>query len=359
MVEPAGGWRPPFTDPTLHQPWVPASPARSPSPPYRRWLCGVGAAFLGALLGVALTFLPEGDTSVVTTEGRPADPSGALTVTYVPEGFVLVNDSESSNPRGERVRSLRYAPSGTEAPAPGPPASAELVVMRRVGDAVDPAALASQPGFDPADVAGRPGAVSRRGGRVAMQWSPAPTVVLAVHGGTRLSEAEVRQVAEGVSYDPTRDDLKVTLTREPPGSRPAVVVAEGDDGAARWELVAHQSDQGLCLLLNHGTSSGTGCGHNVGPNEAIGGGPSGGQGWQFLSGPVRKDVARLIIELDDGTTIALRPVGSGSGFEVNFYATPLSPERKAVRGVALNGVGLEVGDLLFSSPPPRPPIRGR
>ena len=89
-------------------------------------------------------------------------------------------------------------------PAPGPPASAELVVMRRVGDAVEPAALASQPGFDPADVAGRPVAVSRRGGRVAMQWSPAPTVVLAVHGGTRLSEAEVRQVAEGITYDPSR-----------------------------------------------------------------------------------------------------------------------------------------------------------
>ena len=310
---------------------------------------------MAALVGVALTVLPQHDTSVVTVAGRPPDPSGALTLAYVPEGFVLVNDSESSNPRGERVRTLRYAQPGTEAPALGPPASAELVVLRRVGDAVGPPMLASQPGFDPADIGGRPAAVSRRGGRVALQWSPAPTVVLAVHGGTCLSEAEVRQIAEGITYDPSVDDLDVTLTPEPASTRPAVVVAEGDDGAAHWELTAHQSDQGLCLLLNHGTSSGTGCGHNVGAHEAIGGGPSGGIGWQFLSGPVRKDVSRLLIELDDRTTITLRPVGSDGGFEVNFYATPLPPERKAVRAVAFDGAGLQVGEVRFSSPPPRPP----
>ncbi len=202
MVEPAGPSQSPPHHPTLD--------ARLTEP---RWLHqGAAVAVAAALLGVALTVLPQGDTSVVTSAGRPPDPSGALTVSYLPEGFVLVNDSESSNPRGERVRSLRYARPGTEASALGPPASAELVVLRRVGDAVDPAVLASQPGFDPADVLGRPAGVSRRGGRVAMQWSPAPTVVLAVHGGTRLSEAEVRQIAEGITYDPAVDDLHVTLT---------------------------------------------------------------------------------------------------------------------------------------------------
>lgn len=191
-----------------------------------------------------------------------------------------------------------------------------------------------------------------------MQWAPAPTVVLAVHGGTRLSEAEVRQIAQGITYDPALDDLVVALTPERPSSRPAAVVAEGDNGAAHWELVAHESDQGLCVMLNHGITSGSSCGQNIGPNQAISGGPSGGIGWQFLSGSVRKDVVRLQVELDDGSTIRLRPVGPDTGFEVNFYATPLPPERKAVRAVAFDGIDLEVGQVRFGSPPPRPPGRG-
>ncbi len=132
-------------------------------------------------------------------------------------------------------------------------------------------------------------------------------------------------------------------------------MAEGDNGGSHWELVAHESDHGLCLVLNHGMTSGSACGHNVGPDQAIGGGPNGGIGWQFLSGPLRKDVVRVQVQLDDASTLSLRPVGTDSGFEVNFYATPLPPERKAVRAIAFDSAGLNVGEVRFSSPPPRPP----
>ncbi len=308
-----------------------------------------GAALVALVAAVVLGEASlDGDRpQVLTATGQGVGPAQGLTLSYLPESFALVRDGEASNPRGERARTLEYA-------RPGDPASAHLRVTRLVGATVDIARLGSQPGFDPSELAGHRAVISRLGGRVSLQWVPAPTVVLAVHGGTRLSEAEVRRIAEGAVYDPALDDLRVPVDPELSSSRPGTVVAEGDLGAERWELVAYPSDHGLCVDLQYAGGTGGACGHNVGPGQPIGGGPSGGVGWQFVSGPIDKAVAGVQIGLDSGDVLNLVPVGAGAGFDVNFYVSPVPVGAHPDRAIALDSVGAILGEIRINRPPPRP-----
>ncbi len=297
------------------------------------------------VLGVASL---DGDRpQALTATGQGVGPEQGLTLSYLPESFAFVRDGEATNPRGERVRTLEYA-------RPGDPVSAYLRVTRLVGAPVDIARLGSRPGFDPSELAGHRGVISRLGGRVSLQWVPAPTVVLAVHGGIRLSEAEVRRIAQGAVYDPAMDDLRVPVDLELSSSRPGTVVAEGDLGAERWELVVSPSDHGLCVDLQYAGGAGGTCGHNVGPGHPIGGGPSGGVGWQFVSGPIRKDVAGVRVELDSGDVLNLVPVGTGEGFDVNFYVSPVPVDAHPDRAIALDSIGAIIGEIRINRPPPRP-----
>lgn len=363
MVELERALRPLLSDPSLAPAPIEAIAARVAGRRRRavRRRASTAVIVSLAVVGCFGAVLAGRDGSVVITAARPPvssdvaapprGPSGsALRVTYVPAGYELVDDGEAGNPWGQRVRTLRYA-------KPGDPPSAHMFVQRLVGAPEDIPVDGSALGGELTDVGPHQATLTQTGGRVSVRWTPVPSVSLSVHGGSGLSQPEVLLVARGIVYDSSSDDLRTGVRSDPLDS--AAVVAEGELEGARWQLSVYDSDSGLCVHLKYRTSSGASCGHGIGPDQPIGGGPSGGasgvgSGWQFASGAVRKDVALVRVELDNGDAISVSPVGGDKDFEENFFATPVPPTATVIRLVALDGAGSQLGELLVRPVPPRP-----
>jgi hypothetical protein len=122
---------------------------------------------------------------------------------------------------------------------------------------------------------------------------------------------------------------------------PRVVVLEGTVEGVRWELVAYDSDRGVCADLRFWRGASRGCGFGIGPERPVGvsqGDSSGGP--RFVHGVARADVVGVRVALSDGSTIDV-PVVSASGFDVRFWATPLPPS------LAATGVVAKLRDATF------------
>jgi hypothetical protein len=257
----------------------------------------------------------------------------AIALGYVPERFGIDESMEFVRAvLGDRLLVMRWSGAGT-----GERSSFEI--HRRVGNPLDVAAeLRLQPGAEATQIHGRPGVVVRNTGSVAFSWLAADQVTLSVSSAD-LPADEVRRIADALDYRPHDDDLSppaVALPSDPgDGNRqltPPVVVLEGTVEGVRWELVAYQSDRGLCVDLRFGRGAGGVCGFEIGPERAVGvvegqrlGGP------RFVHGLARGDVVSIRVGLSDGSIMEL-PVASHAAFGVRFWAAPL-PASIAVTGV--------------------------
>jgi hypothetical protein len=165
---------------------------------------------------------------------------------------------------------------------------------------------------------------------------PTPSSVPACEDGTELP------------CDPGDQNLQLTEK---------VVVAEGEHNGVGWELLAFDSEAGLCLHLRVGPSEGGSCGSGVPPLPIdVGGGHQVGFG-AWSQGFLRKDVTLVRLELSNGDTIEVTAVGADAGFEANFFVAILPEHVGVIRGIAIAADGRELGRH-ETSPPPRPPELG-
>jgi hypothetical protein len=122
-----------------------------------------------------------------------------------------------------------------------------------------------------------------------------------------------------------------------------VVVAEGERNGVAWQLLAYDSQAGLCVGLRAGPGEGAGCGSGVPPLPiSVGWGQQAGFG-AIAQGIVRKDVSLVRLELSNGATIETTPVGADAGFEANFFVASLPEDIDLVRGIAIAADGRELG----------------
>lgn len=325
----------------------------------RRWAKAVivGAA-TGLLMIAALPDLVGDGDRTVSATGRTApgpivsDPGGGITLRYLPAGFELVDDTAST-----RSRAITYAPDAAR--------SSSLVLTRSASDFDLAGELAEQPQAKRTEVNGRVAVLVRPTQGAIVSWAPVAehSVTLSVLSRSLPAE-EVLRVARGISYEPSEDKLPPPPSgargdgSDPIGAK--TTVARGDAGATTWELVAYQSAAGLCTdLVVTGGGSGGGCSKEDLSGRALLGGRSGvrvpdGRIVEFVSGPVRKDVAQVRADFDAGPPLLLSPVGTDSGFGVNFYVSPVPECRVLTAIVALDASGRELDRLAFGPMPRRP-----
>lgn len=266
----------------------------------------------------------------------------AISLGHVPERFGIEESMEYVRPTlGDRLLVVRWS-------GPGPDDRQRFEVHRRVGNPLDIAAeVRLQPGAAPTEVQGRPGVAVSAGGTVSVSWLAAEQVTLSV-SSEDLPPDEVRRIADALVYRPEDDDLSppaAALPSDPgDGNRrltPGVVVIEGIVEGVRWELVAYDSDRGVCADLRFWRGASGGCGFGIGPERPLGvvrGEASGGR--RFVHGVARADVVGVRVELSDGATMDV-PVVSASGFDVRFWAAPLPPSIGATGVVAKLADGTE------------------
>lgn len=133
-----------------------------------------------------------------------------------------------------------------------------------------------------------------------------------------------------------------------------VVIATFEQGGVSRELVAYESEDGLCVedrnvVAPH--NQGGGCGYDV-PEHAIGLGVSGTQDGVVAAGPVVKSVADVRVELADGTTVDAGPIGEDAGFDVNFYLAVLPPGADVEAVVAFDAAGSVIERRATNAPGP-------
>lgn len=206
--------------------------------------------------------------------GAPrADPLArpAISLGYVPDRFGIEESMEYARATlGDRLLIVRWS-------GPGPGNRRRFEVHRRVGSPLDIAAeVRSQRGAEATGIQGRPGVVVADAGTVSVSWLAAEQVTLSVSSGD-LPPDEVRRIADALVYRPEDDDLSpppVALPSDPgDGNRqltPRVVVLEGTVEGVRWELVAYDSDRGVCADLRFWRGANGGCGFGIGPERTLG-----------------------------------------------------------------------------------------
>jgi hypothetical protein len=280
---------------------------------------------------------------------RPGVPSTdplakpAIVLGYVPERFGIEQSMEYVRASlGDRLLIVRWS-------GAGPGDRPRFEIHRRVGNPLDIAAeVRFQPGAEATEIQGRPGLAVSDGGTVSVSWLAAEQVTLSV-SSEDLSPDEVRRIADALVYRPEDDDLSppaAVLPSDPgDGNRQLtdrIVVLEGTVEGMRWELVAYDSDRGVCADLRFWRGASGGCGFGIGPERPLGvsqgeapGGP------RFVHGVARSDIVGVRVELSDGSTVDV-PVVSASGFDVRFWATPLPASLAATGVVAKLSDGTEV-----------------
>lgn len=141
----------------------------------------------------------------------------------------------------------------------------------------------------------------------------------------------------------------------PPGAKSRqVVVATFEQGGSRRELVAYESEDGLCVedrSVAPPHNQGGGCGFDV-PEHAVGLGVGATGDGVIAAGPVIKSVADVRVELDDGTTVDAGPIGQETGFDVNFYLAVLPARSKVEAVVAYDAAGGVVERRRSQASPP-------
>jgi hypothetical protein len=144
-------------------------------------------------------------------------------------------------------------------------------------------------------------------------------------------ELKTRGEAQVLPCDPGDGNLELTEK---------VVVADGDIETNHWQLEVYESKAGLCVDLRMGPGAAGGCGS---PADPVGVGVSRVGGVEWLHGPVRKDVARLRVELSDGQALDVSPVGDRAGFPVNFYVVVVPAGAEVAQVISLDAAGDEIG----------------
>jgi hypothetical protein len=312
----------------------------------RRVAAGAAGAAIAAMVAVGVWAGGSSHPEVVQVAG-PAEPEssrpgGGLELTYLPEGFALADDVEHVRHQlGDRLRVLTY---GSNAPAAGP----TFEVHRKVGNPLNVAGeLQLDPSATATEVNGHEG-VSLPGPDVALGWLETPEVTLWVTS-RRLSEAEIRRIADGIRYDPAEDSPTVSDASGPidPGDQnrqlsERVVVADGEVDGVAWRLEVYESDAGLCADLRYYRGTSGGCGFDVPAQRVIGIGSARFGALQAIYGPVRRNVATIQVHLASGEIITVTPVGQDLGFPVHFYVAVVPADDPADVIVAFNTAGGEV-----------------
>ncbi len=218
--------------------------------------------------------------------------------------------------------------------------------------------LADDPAMAPEDF---PAIVARAERRRRRRWqgrggAAVVGLVAVVLGVAALLPGPAGQVVDTANRPGGGRGVPATVGGASPAA--ATVVAEGDVvGGGHWRLLARPGDKGLCLDVEYGGRASSECGQAVGAGagQAIAGGLSSGLDATFVSGPVRKDVAAVRVEHDGDTPVDLVPVGTDRGFEVNFFVSPVAAGQTPTRAIALDPLGLALGEVGFRSPPDPPP----
>ncbi|MGI8795626.1 MAG: TolB family protein [Acidimicrobiia bacterium] len=170
------------------------------------------------------------------------------------------------------------------------------------------------------------------------RWSEGDTEPTKIADGIRAA-AWVPRVAtcrdgDELPCDPGDENLQLTEK---------VVVAEGERNGVGWQLLAYDSEAGLCVGLRAGPGESGACGSGVPPLPiSVGWGQQAGFA-AFAQGFVRKDVTLVRLELSNGDTIETTPVGAEAGFEANFFVASLPEDIDLLRGIAIAADGRELG----------------
>jgi len=173
-----------------------------------------------------------------------------------------------------------------------------------------------------------------------------------------VGSAFVVTIAVSISVTlPGRDDPgRFEATGQVPvGPTKPVVVANGEIEGHDWRLQAYENDAKQCLDLLEG---GRAC-FDVSTQQAVDvavdfkvSGDATGTARTSLAavyGPVRRDVARIMLRLTSGQVIEISPVGEEAGFAVNFYVaqapTDIPPDSELSPVIVYDATGNELGHL--------------
>lgn len=162
-----------------------------------------------------------------------------------------------------------------------------------------------------------------------------------------------------VGQFPAPDDV----THEPVQKGSEVLISSGKTAGLDWRLSAYESDQGLCVDLNHTgaqNSRGGGCGFGLSGEQGIEGDNAFGvanyfvnsEDVTFIYGPTVKGVERVAVTLHNGQTINLptKAAPSSLGNTFNFYVTTLKGN-KAIKDVAAkNSQGATIDHVALPRP---------
>jgi hypothetical protein len=149
-----------------------------------------------------------------------------------------------------------------------------------------------------------------------------------------LSRVPTCRDSDDLPCDPGDENLQLTEK---------VVVAEGERNGVGWQLLAYESEAGLCVGLRAGPGESGACGSGVPPLPiSVGWGQQAGFA-AIAKGFVRKDVTLVRLELSNGDTIETTPIGAEAGFEANFFVASLPEDSGLVRGIAIAADGRELG----------------
>lgn len=298
------------------------------------------AVLVVAVLGVVAS--DDGQRTVAAGPGptTPSEPGGGITLTYLPPGFGLADDVEHVRHEvGDRLRILTYRSR----------ALGVFELHRQVGNPLDvDAELRIDPKASRTEVRDRPAVVNTAGAQIRLGWLETPEVSFWITSEA-VSESEVRRIAEGIRYDPGKDNLERPSRSGPvdPGDQnrqltEPVVVASGETEDVPWELVAYESDSGLCVDLRFYRGASGGCGSRVPEDRALSWNIGGGPGLRAVHGEVRKDVVRIEIHFASGEVTEAFPVGQEASFPVNFYVTPIRADDTVTQVIAYDADGREL-----------------
>ena len=163
--------------------------------------------------------------------------------------------------------------------------------------------------------------------------------------GVRV-DVEPPPAEDVVNVDALRSGFEDT---EEPSAEGGAVVARGEADGGHWELRVVPTDDGLCLAITGSVAEANGCGDRFSAGEHVGLWWTGYGSRQFVYGPVTLDVARVRVELADGTTVETTPVSRGGLPGLGFYALHLPHEATPRAVVAVDGTGSVLQRIPFES----------
>ena len=157
------------------------------------------------------------------------------------------------------------------------------------------------------------------------------------HDGPHQHDGSHHEV-EGERNAPVRTGSKVTIAEGP------------TPGGAPWQLLAYQSDAGVCLELTGVTPANLGggaCGVSLPGESALDVIPDtfGDPSVSFVYGPVDSSVEAVTVEFDDGRSrdVPVRRAPAELGFDGDFYigVVPGDVRATSVSGRDASGVMVE------------------